>query len=191
MALACAPFVMMNMAVKHLIEKYSIMEKVPSEVFYVVFALIGVLISRKFLRYQTTRVRFFFFFFIIHINFNVYIPSAVAYNLYCLLKYLLSFTLQREVKSKIARKLEKTQSNYRLLEKSLTSNGTQLLNPKRKEIIELPIKQLLVKLQNGQLSCVDVLKAYQAKVSFIPTIYIILKLYNLFLILGFGGNTRY
>ena len=75
--------------------------------------------------------------------------------------------IQREVKSKIARKLEKTQSNYQLLEKNLTSNGTQHLNPKRKEIIELPIKQLLVKLQNGQLSCVDVLKAYQAKVSFI------------------------
>lgn len=40
-----------------------------------------------------------------------------------------------------------------------------------------------MKLQNGQLSCVDVLKAYQAKVSFILTIYIILKLYNLFLML--------
>lgn len=88
------------------------------------------------------------------------------------------FLLQREVKSKIARKLEKTQRNYQLLEKSLTSNGTQLLNPKRKEIIELPIKQLLVNLQNGQLSCVDVLKAYQAKVSFILVILTILKFYN-------------
>lgn len=67
MALACAPFVMTNMVVKHLIDKYSIMEKVPSEVFYVVFALIGVFISRKFLRYQTSRVRFIFLFKLLYI----------------------------------------------------------------------------------------------------------------------------
>ena len=39
-----------------------------------------------------------------------------------------------------------------------------VLDEKRKRIVELPINQLIKKLQDGHLSCLDVLKAYQAKV---------------------------
>lgn len=49
------------------------------------------------------------------------------------------------------------------LEQQLLVNG-ELVDKVRSEIIELGIHELLEKLQNGQLLCIEVLHAYQAKV---------------------------
>jgi hypothetical protein len=48
------------------------------------------------------------------------------------------------------------------LEQSLLVDGV-LLTEERRDIVELSVKDLLNKLQDGTLSCVDVMKAYQAK----------------------------
>lgn len=72
--------------------------------------------------------------------------------------------MQKETKSKVRRKLEQARNQHGQLEKHLTSQGGPLVNDQRKAIIELPVNELLARLQDGRLKCLDVLQAYQAKV---------------------------
>ena len=60
------------------------------------------------------------------------------------------------------RKQNAASSHKKQLERSLLVDGV-LLSEERRDIVELPVKDLLNKLQDGTLSCVDVMKAYQAK----------------------------
>ncbi len=60
------------------------------------------------------------------------------------------------------RKQNAASSDKKELEQSLLVDGV-LLSEERRNIVELPVKDLLNKLQDGTLSCVDVMKAYQSK----------------------------
>lgn len=68
---------------------------------------------------------------------------------------------QTFMKNKIKRKLTDVTTNLNKLEEHLEANGEVV---KCKEIVQLPVDQLTQKLQNGTLSCVEVLRAYQTKV---------------------------
>ncbi len=60
------------------------------------------------------------------------------------------------------RKQNAASGDKKELEQSLLVDGV-LLTEDRRNIVELPVKDLLHKLQDGTLLCVDVMKAYQAK----------------------------
>lgn len=67
--------------------------------------------------------------------------------------------------AKVNNKQKQVKGDKKVLEHSLVSSSKALVDEHRKKIVELPISQLLQDLQSGNLSCVNVLKAYQAKVS--------------------------
>lgn len=66
------------------------------------------------------------------------------------------------MKEKIKRKRRVTEEYRVQLEQSLLIDG-ELITEDRKDIVKLPLKDLIQKLQDGSLSCVDVMRAYQAK----------------------------
>lgn len=68
------------------------------------------------------------------------------------------------MKQKISYKLDQAKKNLAKLEEELDNNENSVI-AKRKHIVEFPIEDLLKKLQAGELNCIEVLKAYQAKVS--------------------------
>ena len=67
--------------------------------------------------------------------------------------------------AKVNNKQKQVRGDKKVLEHSLVSSSKVLVDEQRKKIVELPISQLLQELQSGNLTCVSVLKAYQAKVS--------------------------
>ncbi len=67
------------------------------------------------------------------------------------------------MKERISHKLEQVKENQNQLEQHLKNHADPVIE-KRKEIVQLGIEELLQKLQNGDLNCLEVLRAYQAKV---------------------------
>lgn len=67
------------------------------------------------------------------------------------------------MKERISRKLGQVKENQNKLEQHLKNHDDPVIE-KRKEIVQLDIEELLKKLQNGDLNCLEVLRAYQAKV---------------------------
>ena len=58
---------------------------------------------------------------------------------------------------------------HSVLEQHLETHGKIL---DHEDIVQLTIDQLIERLQNGSLSCLEVLRAYQAKVKFIKLLFI-------------------
>lgn len=79
--------------------------------------------------------------------------------------------------SKISKKQKQVQGDKRNLEHDLSVatlfSARVLVDETRNKIVELPISKLLQELQSGNLTCVTVLKAYQAKASLKNNIYFI------------------
>ncbi|KAK4023161.1 hypothetical protein OUZ56_008590 [Daphnia magna] len=71
-------------------------------------------------------------------------------------------TKRRLMKQKISYKLDQAKKNLAKLEEELDNNENSVI-AKRRHIVEFPIEELLKKLQAGELNCIEVLKAYQAK----------------------------
>lgn len=68
------------------------------------------------------------------------------------------------MRAKIDGKLEEVKKNLRTLEQHLDNHQVNSKGNKEEDITLLPLEILIRKLQDGSLSCVDVLRAYQAKV---------------------------
>lgn len=68
------------------------------------------------------------------------------------------------MKKTISCKLDQVQKNQTKLENELDNNEYSVI-VKRKTIINLSVEEILKKLQTGELNCIEVLKAYQAKVA--------------------------
>ena len=68
------------------------------------------------------------------------------------------------MKEKIRRKLGQVKENINKLEQHLDNCGDNSVIEKRSEIVQLKVEELLQKLQDGDLSCLEVLRAFQAKV---------------------------
>ncbi|XP_046652403.1 fatty acid amide hydrolase 1-like [Daphnia pulicaria] len=89
----------------------------------------------------------------------VLIGLGLVYITFKVLKYTNKRGLMKE---RIRRKLGQVKENQNKLEQHLKNHDDPVIE-KRKEIIQLDIEELLKKLQNGDLSCMEVLRAYQAK----------------------------
>ena len=83
---------------------------------------------------------------------------------YCHIHFKFLHNIQKAGRDKIARKLEEVRKNHERLEKNLIQPNGKLMDSDREEIVKMPIRQLLQQLKDGQLTCVQVLRAYQAKV---------------------------
>ena len=90
------------------------------------------------------------------------------------------------MKERISRKLGQVKENQNNLEQHLKNHADPVIE-KRKKIVQLDIEELLKKLQDGDLSCLEVLRAYQAKVITNASIVISGKLISLS---GPGSNKR-
>ena len=74
---------------------------------------------------------------------------------------------QRRVNSKIRCKLERVEEDRNKLEHHLEGiEDVPDVHNHQKNIVELPIDELIQKLQDGSLTCVQVLRAYQTKVMY-------------------------
>lgn len=65
------------------------------------------------------------------------------------------------MKNKIDRKRTHVKFNTNKLQEHLQIHGGE---GRCKQVVQLSVDQLLLKLQDGSLTCVEVLRAYQAKV---------------------------
>lgn len=76
--------------------------------------------------------------------------------------WILSYWYKRmKIKSKIKSRHSETQASIKKLEEYLGENG--ITDKKQAEILKLSLMELWVKLQSGQLTAVESVKAYQAK----------------------------
>lgn len=91
------------------------------------------------------------------------------------------------MKNKIRRKLEHVRANLNKLEGHLETNGKV---SKAKEIVQHPVDQLTQLLQDETLSCVEVLRAYQAKVNMLNLHTAAAVLFVNHFFPGIGSNKR-
>jgi hypothetical protein len=72
--------------------------------------------------------------------------------------------LQAAARQRISEKQRHVTEKRLQLEQRLVGPDGILLTDERRRIVQLDVDELISQLQNGQLKCLQVLKAYQAKV---------------------------